>query len=106
MFKVMVCMIIGVFGLVSTGYARFDPTRPADYRDVGAKKFVRKVDIAVTAIIIADDRRIAVVNDYVVKVGDEILGVKITGIDKDKVSFRGHEGDFSVPLHIPVGITK
>ena len=104
MVRIILLVIIGIPGGSLVSYAsdaRFDPTRPPYYRDVEAKT-IRKADLSVTAIIVSKKRRVAVVNDHVVKEGDEILGLKIIGIDKEKVRFYGHEGYFSIPLHVTV----
>lgn len=90
-------VIMGIF-CVSLMGARFDPTRPPNYKDPDTK-VIRKKDLSVTAIIISKAHRVAVINDYVVGIGDEILGLKIIGIEKNEVRFYGHEGYFSVPLH-------
>lgn len=91
--------VVAIMILLSggTGYAQFDPTRPPYYQDPDVL-VIRKKDIVVTAIIVSDARRVAVVNDQVVGVGDTIFGLKILDIDKNAVKFYGHEGYFSVPL--------
>lgn len=94
-------IIIGMFGLLNASYARFDPTLPPYYRDVESET-IRKADLSVTAIIVSKDRKIAVVNDNIVRVGDTLSGLKIVDIDENQVKFFGHEGYFSVPLRVTI----
>ena len=96
MFKIFV-IAVGLFVFSQVSYARFDPTRPPYYRDTTGET-IRQSDLAVTAIIISKDRKVAVINNEVLKVGDEISGLKIVDIDANQVRFFGHDGYFSVSL--------
>jgi hypothetical protein len=108
--KKSAALILGLTGMlsVSTIEARFDPTQPPYYHDVEAQT-VRKKDLLVSAIIISPNRKVAVVNDYVVHVGDTFLGFSVLEIDRHSVKFNSAEGIFSIPLYTEVkqkGSTK
>lgn len=62
-----------------------DPTRPSGYEESGGPS-------EVNAIIISSDRRIAIIGEKSVKVGDELFGEKVIAIDRDSVTLEGSNG--------------
>lgn len=70
-----------------------DPTRPTGYiGDENANPW------QLNAIILSSDRRIAIIGENVVKVGDEIAGQKIISIRSNSVTLEGPEGKMELNL--------
>lgn len=71
-----------ISGLCLADEALRDPTRPytaVEARAAGAPRFV------VNAIIVSDDRRVAIVNGRRVGVGSSLSGAQVISIDKDQL---------------------
>lgn len=72
-----------------------DPTRPAD------PEMVKGGNVGLptlTAIMISSDRRTAVINGQVVKVGDEVAGMTIISIEPNSVQLEGTQGKITLTL--------
>jgi hypothetical protein len=72
-----------------------DPTRPADYKTADAEQ----TDLVLGAILIAPQRRIAVINDQTVKVGDYVAGYQVVAIENAAVDLQRAPGD-ALTLHL------
>jgi len=62
-----------------------DPTRPPQVRE---KAKQRAAPFAVSAIFVAGERRVAVVNGQIAGVGDEVAGASVTNITPNAVTLR------------------
>ena len=79
-FAVVTLTLISGIGLAD-GVLR-DPTRPytaVEQRAAGSPRFV------VNAIIVSEDRRVAIVNGRRVGVGSSLSGARVISIDKDQL---------------------
>lgn len=96
----ILCWIIGLLSQWTICLARFDPTQPPGYTATtqASAQTTRQSSLSVTAIIISPQRRLAIVNDQVVKEGEEVFGIKVVAITPTSVKFHGAEGDFSIPF--------
>ncbi len=101
-FKFYVFLLIFVSGYV---YADFqDPTQPVEYRaedsevDPKLKKMEDGMHIELDEILISGDSKLAIVNDRVVRVGDEVGENKVKSIDTYQVILTGPKGQ--VELHL------
>ena len=79
-------------GTENTYAALLDPTKPVDFSAREGNGFV------LSAIVIASDHRLAVINGKIVHVGDEVNGAKVTAINKDTVAIDGPDGKHSLVL--------
>lgn len=95
--------MFGFFVLTINCFALNDPTRPLTFS--GYKSYSTR-GVTVFLIVVGKNRSLANVNGVLVKVGDEIDGLKVTAINKDAVSFKGKEEEFKVMLHHPVAVRK
>lgn len=83
-----------------------DPTRPPDAASVpqrnAAKKNAgdRQHTFTLQAILVAQDRRSAIVDKHPARVGDHIHGAEVVAIDRDQVrlSYRGR----TIVLKLPI----
>ncbi|MCH7867431.1 MAG: hypothetical protein IH881_07010 [Myxococcales bacterium] len=77
-----------------------DPTRPPD----SSKLEEAGVDVsasspyALTAILVAKGRRIAVINGQPVQAGDQVANATVVSIFRDKVVLRARTGDLTLRL--------
>ncbi len=67
-----------------------DPTRPPDF--VASAPSAAKPRFRLTAILIARDRRLAVINGVIVGVGASLPSAKVLGISPDAVRLRLRSG--------------
>jgi MSHA biogenesis protein MshK len=63
-----------------------DPTRPADYVDTGVESVSA---LELNAVMISPNRKIAIINGQIVKIGDEVSGSKVTSIEQNYVELEG-----------------
>ena len=70
----------------------FRYTAPAGAANVGAPRF------ALTAVLIAPSRRVAIVNGRPYEAGEKVGGAEIVRIEPDAVHLREHGNDLVVPL--------
>lgn len=89
---IILCLWISL-GVMAADPQR-DPTRPPVH-SVGSDKYGLKVQ----SIIYSPTRKVATVNGKMVVEGDIVSTVEVSKIDKDKVTFIGASGSFSVPLY-------
>ena len=90
-----------------------DPTRPSDirpskHRATIAKAVHHKHRFSLSAILIADDRRSAIVDKRSVGVGEYVHGGKVVAIEPDHVRLRYHGHTMKLTLQLenikhPVG---
>jgi len=76
---VTLLLIIG--NLMSFCMAQRDPTRPEIGTFTGREGGPLRLD----AVIVSSDHRVAIINDRIVKIGDEIDGNRILSIESNKV---------------------
>jgi hypothetical protein len=80
---------------IGSGYTSaeiIDPTRPPNVSGAHDDKFV------LTAILIAPDHRMAVINGKIVHVGEQINGAKVVDIRASNVDIEGPNGKVSLVL--------
>ena len=88
----------------STVCATDDPMRPIPRPDsvqrapVAAPAPAPRRDWVLTSTLVGNTRRVAVINDRLVSVGDEVLGARVIGIDARSAQLR-YEGQELV-LHL------
>ena len=78
-----------------------DPTRPADFVgtvDAEGSQQAQEPAWTVSSILIAKDRRIAVINGITVRQGDEVDGARVIRILPTAVRLRDSVGTFAVKL--------
>ena len=80
-----IALLTAVFPAAQGDELLHDPTRPPRV-SVKAKQTTGR--FAVSAIFVAGDRRVAVVNGEIAGVGDEIAGASVTGITQNAVTLR------------------
>lgn len=81
---------------LSLAYAELrDPTRPEVVIQTSATSTSL---FKLEAILIANDRKIAVINGLNLKIGDPILGEHITAINKNTVQLSGPGGKITIFL--------
>jgi len=75
-----------------TGWA--DPTEPFGFATevIDPKKQTASRDFVLSAILISEDNRIAVINNSVVKIGDEVGGEKVRSIESNEVKLMSKNG--------------
>lgn len=101
---VKLCVLM--LSLVSCGMASAtdDPMRPiprpgsVKHNPVAAPAPAPRRDWVLTSTLVGDARRVAVINDRLVGVGDEVLGARVIGIDARSAQLR-YEGQELV-LHL------
>jgi MSHA biogenesis protein MshK len=99
-------LLMGSFLCVQCCFAELrDPTRPEGFVDKSTE--VRTDSLELNAIFISSQRKVAVINGQVVKVGDEVSGVKVISIDENSVELEGADNRMtlylvSTPVKTPV----
>lgn len=73
-----------------------DPTRPPN--NIQGEAIVSPALFVLNEVVIGRDRRIAVINGLNKKVGDEILGERITAIHENTVQLEGSGGKITLFL--------
>ena len=73
-----------------------DPTRPQDTTEISVGA------LEVNSILISSERRVAVINEKVLKEGDEIAGFKVIRIEQNAVHLDGPNGKLTLLLSGPV----
>ena len=84
--EVMICSV--VLMLANVTYAGQDPMRPPSWIKQKPAISVKGKSIKLQQILISKDRRIAVINNQVLKEGQTVAGMKITKIEAEQVIFR------------------
>ena len=75
-----------------------DPMRPSYALPADTQGAAPVSALAVSAVFISGERRVAVVNGQRVRVGETVGGAVVSRIERDRVSFRRGERSFDVPL--------
>ncbi len=89
----LLLMTLGGTGLV-------DPTRPPSRNAAfQAAHDDKGVSLRVSSIVIAAERRVAVINGHAVGVGSRVAGAEVVEIAPDSVRLRDREGEFELPLY-------
>jgi hypothetical protein len=79
----LILAIALVFGALSSSA---DPMRPPGFGAVSTKKSYRSTQYNVSQILVAGNRKRAVINQKLVMLGDRVDGAKVARIDLDKVT--------------------
>lgn len=79
----------GLFCTIVDATIQRDPTRPIDYT---AEEPIVRYPFKLTSIIIAPNRRVAVIDDHIVKVGDPIQDQQVLSIESNYVQLQGPAG--------------
>ena len=79
-----ICLLSSTSGIAELR----DPTRPSDY--IANNSYTGP--LVLSSIIISPDRRIAVINGVIVKVGEGYAGKKVISIDPNSVQLEGVDG--------------
>lgn len=77
----------------SVAQALADPTRPPNMIEVSAAESGSRASGPVLkSILLSSNRRLAVIDDRTVNVGDRVGDARVIAIDADSVKLRGTEG--------------
>lgn len=88
--------------LYTSVYAELiDPTAPSNY--VAEARVLSKTSTGIQtytlhAILVSNDKKIAIINDSIVKVGDVVGDNKVKSIEADKVTLIGSRGESELKL--------
>jgi len=93
---IVVLMLTVVCGASFGGEPLRDPTRP--YKAIAVTK-VASPRFAVNAIIVSDDRRVAIVNGRRVGIGGSIDGATVISIDRDQLVLTKNGKHITARLH-------
>lgn len=92
-FKWMICFFLFFYSAIAFANLR-DPTQPIDFTFVPNQQGA----FALSSIIISEQRKIAVINETILQVGDEILGNKVVEIEPNTVQLEGGSGRITLFL--------
>lgn len=98
---VKITMVTILVAYVATAHA-VDPTRPAYLSDrpaVVAKKQAPLVPLTVSAIFYAPNRKLAIINNQILRVGELIEGARITDIERSHVTIQRRGQTQSLSIH-------
>lgn len=83
-----VLFLMGMLIISDVGYAGQDPMRPPHFSNQSTSKVVKKEPIRLQQILISKDRKIVIINNKMLQVGQSISGAKITKIEANQISIR------------------
>lgn len=74
----------------SVSYAGQDPMQPPSWfvRNTPAETVTKNVEIDLQQVLIAKDRKVAVINNKVLREGDFISGMKVLTIERNRIRVR------------------
>ncbi len=77
-----------------------DPTAPTNYTAESSttQKSVEIINYTLQAILISEDKKVAVINNNVVKIGDVVGEEEVKAIDSHKVTLVGAKGELELKL--------
>lgn len=88
----LTCLGLIVFGLGSPVFGQpplGDPTRPASgYRGAAGDETVQPLNWRLTSTLIASKRRVAIINNQTVQVGQTIDGAVLLAVESDSALLR------------------
>jgi len=89
--KFLAVIALSLFSSLPVYADLLDPTRPPEWLNQTTPLLMQtwRVD----SILIANNRKVAIINGQVVKVGDAVGENKITAIEKDSVKLEGPDGE-------------
>jgi hypothetical protein len=95
------CLILVLwFSWLQVGYAAImrDPTQPPGYT---AENSVtgQATSFKISAILVAKDRKMAIINGQMVNIGDDIAGAKVINIEPEKVQLEISSGMITIPMY-------
>lgn len=82
-------LCLGIFFILCSQWsvaALRDPTRPEGYVENSINLNVHSLEL--NEVIISSDRRIAVISGHIVKVGDDLAGMRVIAIDANSVQIQ------------------
>ena len=92
MSKIIKFLLFGLVGITISAYAMRDPTEPAG--DNTKTTINGNGNIQVDSILSSKDRNLALIAGRYYKVGDNIMGAKVTEIHPTFVRFQDSSGEF------------
>lgn len=92
----LICLFITLSVKVVHAELR-DPTTPPIVKGIDIPKINASL-FSVTAIILSNDRKLAVINGEYKTIGDEVLGNRINDIGKNTVQLEGPSGKITLFL--------
>ncbi len=104
MFKKLVLIgkiIVLLFYFESLFAALVDPTAPMDYTAEESSKNKEPSDttsFVLSAILISENNKLAVINDNVVRVGDKVGDEEVKSIEQYQVKLVGSKGELKLRL--------
>ena len=101
----LIILLASSFLLTSTAFANKpqDPMRPPNFSPASSASAGVQKQWQITEILISEERRIAVINDTLVKPGDTINNAKVIHINTDHVVLSNNNKTFKqYLLRIPV----
>ncbi len=81
-----------------------DPTRPPDYRQRAPEEpapAAQEQPLELASILIGPGRRVAVINQRLVREGDDVAGARVQSIERDRVILRRGTSELIVSLDLP-----
>ncbi|MHB1240405.1 MAG: hypothetical protein ACYC18_07870 [Gammaproteobacteria bacterium] len=75
-----------------------DPTRPPDFRYSAVRSASGPPPWNLTSTLISPTRRVAVINNRAVEIGDRVDSAQVVAIEAGSVQLRGGEGEFTVRM--------
>jgi hypothetical protein len=98
--RVQLALLAALLLMTLGGTGLVDPTRPPS-RDAALQDTYddKGVSLRVSSIVIAAERRVAVINGHAVGVGSRLAGAEVVEIAPHAVRLRGPEGEFELPLY-------
>lgn len=104
--RVCLCLALGLswdagatVAARAEGTPLVDPTRPASHlRPATSANEASRLALSLSAIIVAEDRRLAVINETRVRPGDRIGGAEVVAIDATRVRLRAGGKTFVLGL--------
>lgn len=85
-------LLIGLAGTAMQSIAQplRDPTRPPNFAMPRASEEPLQADLVLQTVLVSPDRRNAVVNGRLVRVGDSVLGMRVVEIRESAVVLEGN----------------
>lgn len=96
---VMILMSLMLTIQIALGQSN-DPTRPYNYSGGGSDG--SRQSMIVSAILVSAKRKMAIINNRPLEIGEKIGDTKVIGIDANSVRFRDKTGVFSVMMIAPI----
>jgi hypothetical protein len=99
MFKNLLLFLICALAVTFSYASSRDPTCPPQKT---ASEGMILGDLQIKSIMISPHKKLVVIGDRYLTIGDEVMGAKIVAIDEDTVTFQGKNGQFIIAMFQPI----